>query len=148
MKRLLFVPAAMVFLAGCYSYQPLGSVTPARGAPLRVLLDPPQDARLLDYTVNGAVRVEGELIELRPDQVLLSAFGVRSRSGFEYIAQGETLELPRGSVTALEIKKVSPLKTALFAGATGVVLFSIDRLISGLRGGGGGGGGPGGGQPR
>jgi hypothetical protein len=148
MKRSKFALIGLTLLAGCYSYQPLGSVTPERGAPLRVLLDPPQDARLLDYTVNAAVRIEGELIELRPDQVLLSAFGVRSTTGFEYLAQGETVELPRQSVTALEVKRVSPVKTALFAGATGVVLFSIDRLISGLRGGGGGSGGPGGGQPR
>jgi hypothetical protein len=147
MKRSAFV-LALLFLAGCYSYRPLGSVTPDRGTPLRVLLDPPQDARLLDYTVNGAVRVEGELIELRPDQVLLSAFGVRSQSGFEYLAQGETLEFPRSNVAAFEVKKVSPLKTALFVGAAGAVFFSIDRLIAGLRGGGGGSGPPGGGTPR
>ncbi len=102
-------------LAGCFAYAPLGQATPARAASLRVTLDTATDVRLTHLTANDARDVYGELVRMDDSTLVLSATRVVSASGFEQSGEDATVTLPRANVAGVEVKKLSPARSALFA---------------------------------
>lgn len=118
----------LLLLTGCYSYGPAGSAPLSLGTPVRARLAAPSDFRLTNVSVNDAVIVNGEVIEQRADTLLLSALSLRSPSGFDYPAAGETLRIPTSSIQLLERRKVSLLRSGalvVLAGTLTSGLFSI-----------------------
>jgi hypothetical protein len=147
MPRLLTL-ACMTLLpvAGCYTFTPHDPDLLRPGEEVRVRLVAPQDVRLIEYTVNGAVQVKGEAIGLDADTMSLSVFEVVSVSGHDHIGQGETLRVARGNVSALARKQFSFYRSALFAGGLLAGAFLVERTIAAISG--SDGKPPGGGQPK
>jgi hypothetical protein len=136
-KLLILVLAA---LTGCYSYAPVRGVRLAPGTAVRARLNAPSDFRLTDLSVNGAVRVNGEVVTQGSDTLVLSAFSLRALSGLDFPAAGETVRIPNERLAGLERRKVDLLRSAALAAAAGllgVVAFSAFRTE----------GSPGGGSP-
>lgn len=151
MTHLRMVPvaaliAAAVILNGCYTYATAPATLP-RGTPVRVHLQPPQDVRLREVTVNGASRVDGEVVNLEPDQLTLSAFTVATAFGGEYLAHGRTVTLSRNALALIERKRFSLWRTAALAAAGFAAAVLFDRVVESI-GGGGDEGGSGSGQPK
>lgn len=136
-------------LAACYSYVPVDPAAISPGMQVRARLSAPGALRVSEATGEVRRRLEGEVVALQAD-TLVVAIPVRS-SGGSYVAQAglppplDTLQVARVDVAVLEEKRFSAGKTALAAGAAGAAsAFVVIRLFD-LAG--GGGGGPDGGNP-
>lgn len=115
-------------LNGCYTYVPTQEI-PDRGARVRVQLSQPQDVRLSEVTANDVVTISGEVARLDSSAVVLSAYVLRSASGYENVARGESVGILRENIAAIRQSRISPLNTAglvavgiLIAVAAGVAL--------------------------
>lgn len=116
MRATAAVLLAAFLLSGCYTYVPTGMTLPAQGKPVRVFLSTPQDVRLSDLTANDVVVIDGELIGTSDEQVALSAWWVKSRSGYETLGQGETVTIPLSHLEGVRQKRLSVLRTAAVTG--------------------------------
>ncbi len=145
MIRNTLLVAAALLLSGCFSYVPVpvgGELS--QGTAIRASLTRPADYRLTNYTANDIVEVEGELVRAKTDTLIMSAFTLRAASGYEFLAEGETVSIPRARIGGVERKKLSVWQTALVAGGF-VALVTLGGYALGV-GGGGSDGGDGGGQ--
>jgi hypothetical protein len=103
-------------LSGCYSYAPVSpAITPPPAADVRVRLSRPMDFPIRDVTVRDVVELQGEVVQAQDTSMQLSVFGLRSQTGFNSDANGETVAFPRTAVVGLSRKKLSPLRSSLFA---------------------------------
>jgi hypothetical protein len=100
-----------------------------RASRMRLLLVAGHDVRLDRITVNDAVEVDGELVRMDSDSILVSATKVVDRSGFEHTGDGETVHVGRDEVYRVEARRVSVMRSLLAAGgvlalgtATGVAV--------------------------
>ncbi len=135
------VAAALLPLAGgCFSYAPLAQPNPPRASALRLTLSTPGDYRLANVTMNDVGLIEGELVAMDDSVVIVSATRLVARSGFEHLGEGTTLRVPRASIGAMQIKRLSPLRTALFSGALVAGASLIGAAAGGALGGGAGSG--------
>jgi hypothetical protein len=127
--------------SGCFAYAPLNGANPlpAQGSSVRAHLSEPGAFSLSDVTANNVIRVDGEVVQWDPDQLVLSAWWMRSRSGLEHKGVGETVLIPRSDIATLEHKQIAPGRTVAFVAA--VVGFVL--LIGSQFGGGGADEGPG-----
>lgn len=123
--------ATLCVLTGCYHYVPLADQKKpvARATQLRVRMTTGHDVRLEQITVNDAVEVDGELIRMDADSILLSATKVVDRAGYEHVGDGQTVRLARDAVYQVEERRVSVVRSLLAAGtvvalgtATGVAV--------------------------
>ncbi|MBW3656803.1 MAG: hypothetical protein KY444_11940 [Gemmatimonadetes bacterium] len=124
-------------LNGCFTYAPVNGAMPGPGARVKVALENPQEVRTGDLTANDVVEVTGELISADTTALVVSAFQLTSRSGYEHLALGETTHVPRLNVSAVRVNRINPLRTAAMTGLAllGGALFVSQ--ISPPRGGGG-----------
>lgn len=144
MRRIVSLVLLSLLLAGCFSYVPQPADALPRGATVRMALSQPVDVRLGEVTANEVVTVSGEMIRADSAVVALSATLLRSRNGYESLAGGETVLIPRERVREVERKRLSPLRTGLVASAV-VVVLALIASQTGFGGGREGGGSP---QPR
>jgi hypothetical protein len=117
-----------IALAGCYTYVPAAAPPTERGSRVRVNLADPAELRLANVTANDVVTVTGDVIHLAEDSLALSAWELRSASGFEHLASGETVRIERDNIAGLERRKLSALRSALVTGALvlgGALFFAV-----------------------
>ncbi len=124
--RRLVAAALLPLVGGCYAYVPLRTPSPPEAAALRLRLSTPGDYRLTNVTMNDVGEIDGELVSMNDSAVILSATRLVSRSGFEHLGEGATLRVPRLSIGAIEMKHLSPARTALFVGG----LIALGALTS------------------
>ncbi len=135
---LAMAPAA----TGCYSYVPLDAAEPRPeiGHQVRAYLNQPDRVRLQHVTAENVIQVNGELVEWDNGRLLLSAFWVKSASGFEYNALGETVSLRDNDLNRVETKKINiPVTVGVVAVAVaGAILLgsAFGTFGSGNEGGG------------
>jgi hypothetical protein len=112
--------AALVLLSflfsACYSYVPVETVPQRRGTGVRVGLTVPQDIRLIEVTANDIATVDGELVAVDSSIVVLSAMRVESLTGYESLAGGATVRIPREHIAELQEKRFSVLRSAGLVG--------------------------------
>lgn len=101
----------LVVLNGCYTFVPTQEV-PSQGARVQVHLSKPQDVRLADVTANDVVLISGEVARVDSAALILSAYTLRSQSGYENIGRGESVGLLRENIAGIRRRKISPLNTA------------------------------------
>jgi hypothetical protein len=100
---------------GCYDYVPLRPPEPVPGTRLAAdLTDSGADA-LGRYLGPRVARVDGRLMRMTPDTLVLSAFVVTDREGIAHFWKGEAVSLPRALVATLERRRLSVGRTATFA---------------------------------
>lgn len=129
-------------LTGCYTYVPTQDIPP-QGRKVRIALSQPQDVRLSDITANDVVDVQGEVAAVDSSVVILSAYTLRSQSGYENLGKGESMQILRDNISSIRQSRIAPLNTAglvaiglLIGIVTGVAL--ADAGNAGEGGGGGG----------
>ncbi len=115
--RRLVAASLLPLFGGCYAYAPLATpAPPRRAAELRLQLSTPGDYRLTNITMNDVGTIDGELVTMDDSAVIVSATRLVARSGFEHLGEGATLRVPRSSIGAIQIKRLSGGRTALFVG--------------------------------
>ncbi len=144
MIRNTLLIAAALLLSGCFAYIPVPPGTaPPQGTAVRAYLSRPGDYRLTDYTANNIVQIDGEIVRVNPDTLVLSAFGLQAASGFEFLGNGETVLVPRMAVGGLERKQLSVWRSAalgaVFAAVVTLGGFALAAAGGGSEGGGNGG---------
>lgn len=138
-----FLILSLTVLTGCYSYVPAAQQVLARGTPVRARLSTPTDFRLTEISVNNAVTVQGEVVRQDADSLIVSAVSLRSETGREVPAAGETLAIPSARIAGVEKKRFDVLRSVAVTAAG----FATTLLLFMAFDAGGGSGGPGGGGP-
>jgi hypothetical protein len=123
-------------LTGCFTYVPAPIAPLERGQRVRVHLSSSEEFRLRDVTVSNVVAIKGEAVSLDPDVLALSAWELRSGTGFEHVASGETVRIQRDGIAAIERYELSTMRSALLTG--GVILAGVllGLTVSGMSSGG------------
>lgn len=133
------VASALIVLTGCYTYAPVGSVAPARGEHVRARLSTPQSVALSDITVGNVVLLDAEVVRSGEDSLVVSALSLRSQSGGDFAAAGETIAIPASSLESVETRRFSLVRSSAFivaAGAAAALLFAaLGDAVSGSGGG-------------
>lgn len=132
----LSVTLLLPMAAACHRYVPPegGPASIDRGDPMRVSLSSPVSVDLGEISVDDAVLVTGELIELKEDgSIVMSVSEAKSPSGATRGGVGETVTIPADAIASVEKRVVNPVTTALvvviIAGAATVI--GVTALNSG-----------------
>lgn len=127
-----FVP----IVAGCYTYTPIATLQPAPGTNLSLVLS--DEGRLQSMRQVGpyAIRIEGELLQATPDDLVLAVSDVVDIRGTRSKWTGESVSLPRSYVMMTYQKQFSRSKTVLLvtAVAGGIVAIIAGRNLLGFGG--------------
>lgn len=137
-----FFVSLLLLLTGCYTYAPVPGMTLGRGTAVRARLAAPSDFRLTELTANGVVTIDGEVVRQDTGELVVSALWLRSQTGYEFPAAGETVTIPAERLAGIEQKRFSVARSAMVAGA-GVLASVLFVAAFGTDGFGGGGGGDG-----
>jgi hypothetical protein len=130
--------------AGCYSYQPLETPTPAAGTRVEAVLTDAGSVQMASQIGPGASAVRGEVVQSDSQAVLLALTSVVGRNEQETFWKGEQVRIPLTTLSRVQQRKFATGKTILFGGVfAGGMLVAVQAFISGGEGGGGGGGGGG-----
>jgi hypothetical protein len=133
-------------LTGCYGYMPVQGTSVPAGSTVRARLSTPGEFRLTEISASNVDELSGEVIRADADTLALSAFWLRSRSGLEHLAAGETVAIPRTQVAEIEQRRISWVRTIGLASAASIAGALILGAITGY--GNGGNGRDGGGQTK
>ena len=133
------VATGLIGLTGCYSYVPLAGSFPPRGTQVRASLSTPENVALRDVTVSNVVLLDAEVVRSDQDSLVLSAMSLRSGSGTDYPAAGETVSIPASSVQSLETRRFSPLRSSVLIVAAGAAAALVFAALGTVDSGGGGG---------
>jgi hypothetical protein len=131
---------ALLLGGGCTSYHVVEPGEVRQGAPVRAILAQPVDVNLDGLTVRGVQRVDGEMVRVADDELLLSAFWVLGSGAAEFPARGETVALPAAALDRLDHKRISWWKTAGTVAGLALTGFLVEQVLTGAFGSGSGGG--------
>jgi len=129
-------------LVGCYTYTPIATLQPAPGTNLSLVLSDEGRMQSMRQVGPYAMRIEGELVQANPDDLVLAVSDVVDIRGTRSKWTGETVSLPRTYVMTTYQKQFSRSKTALFATAIagGIAAIIASRNLLGFGGSGNTGG--------
>lgn len=116
MALTLSVALLLPFAAACHHYVPPegGPDVLVRGDRIRVSTSDPVSVDLGEISVDDAVLVDGELIELGEDgTVVMSVVQAQSPSGATRGGVGETVTIPGDAVASIEKRVINPVTTTL-----------------------------------
>ena len=133
------VAALLIGLTGCYSYVPLGTSRPERGAEIRARLSRPADLTLTEVTVNDVVALDAEVVRSGEDSLVVSAMSLRSQSGAAFSAAGESVSIPATSIESLEAKRFSVVRSSVLIVAASAAASLLFAALGTLESGGSGG---------
>ena len=120
---------------GCYTVEPL--VTPSRpGQELVVQISDAGSTQLAQYLGPGVSVINGRFISAVEDTLKVAVSSTETRKGDVHFWQGEEIALTKNLVATLNEKKISPLRSALAAGAAiaGAALLKVGFGGSGSSG--------------
>ncbi|SRR6266550_6266912 len=106
--------ALLGVLSGCYNYLPL--TTPAPHAGIRVTADLTDSGTsvLAPYLGPGVRSVDGQLVRLTDQELVLAVVATRNRDGIEHYWNGEAVTLPRSDVAGLRERRLATARTIVF----------------------------------
>ena len=123
-------------LAGCYTYTPIATLQPTPGTTLSLVLSDEGRMQSMRQVGPYAVRIEGELLQATPDDLVLAVSDVVDIRGTRSKWAGESVSLPRSYVMMTYNKQFSRSKTVLLATAVaaGIVAIIAGRNLLGIGG--------------
>ncbi len=139
--RFRYLAPVLCVLCACYESIPieLGRVPP--GSKIRVSLTDAGADSLARYLGPGVATIDGKLIATTDSEVSLSVSQVAMRSGQDQFWKGETVVIPRYSLSTVQARRLNKPKSVLLSG---VLIAALATLrLSGVVGGNGGGSGTG-----
>jgi hypothetical protein len=122
MKSALAAGLACVLLAGCYSYQPLGSVDaamPPTGTAVQVRLTTSGATSLASQVGPDILYLQGQIVSADPDALTLAVTRAETARRIEIEWKGEQVTLPRSEIASVEQKRLSVGHTVLIGGLAG-----------------------------
>jgi hypothetical protein len=136
MRRTALALTFLPLLAACYSYTPIATLQPAPGTNLSLVLS--DEGRMQSARQVGpyAMRIEGELLQATPDDLVLAVSDVVDIRGARSKWTGEPVSLPRSYVMTTYQKQFSRSRTTLLAAAVagGIVAIIASRNLLGFGG--------------
>jgi hypothetical protein len=123
-------------VAGCYTYTPIAPLQPAPGTNLSLVLSDEGRMQSMRQVGPYAMRIEGELLQANPDDLVLAVSDVVDIRGTRSKWTGETVSLPRTYVMTTYQKQFSRSRTVLLATAVagGIVAIIAGRNLLGFGG--------------
>lgn len=131
------VVIGVLLFTGCYAYAPGASPTPESGSRVRIELTRDGANRGFGELGEYVDRVDGDVLTLRGDTLVLAVTTVYSRRRGELFWPRDQLVVPPDAIERLEQRRFSFWRSAVFVG--GVI--GVPALLNGLFGG------PSGGDP-
>jgi hypothetical protein len=118
----------MVLSGGCYSVEPLATITPSPGAHLALAINDGGRVALGGSMGPEIGRVEGNLLSKQDSTYVLSVVGVNYLNGTFQKWQGETVRINSSMVSGFYQKRFSTGRTILFAtGASAAAIVLMRR---------------------
>lgn len=139
--RVRYLAPVLCVLCACYESVPIELARVQPGTKIRISLTDAGADSLARYLGPGVETIDGKLISTDDRGVSLSVSQVAMKSGQDQFWKGETVMIPRYSLSTVQARKINKSKSLLLGGAFVVALASIK--LSGVAGGNGGGGGNG-----
>lgn len=139
--RVRYLAPVLCVLCACYESVPIELARVQPGTKIRISLTDAGADSLARYLGPGVETIDGKLISTDDRGVSLSVSQVAMRSGQDQFWKGETVMIPRYSLSTVQARRINKTKSVLLGGAFVVALASIK--LSGVAGGNGGGGGTG-----
>ena len=139
--RVRYLAPVLCVLCACYESVPIELAKVQPGTKIRISLTDAGADSLARYLGPGVETIDGKLITTDDRGVSLSVSQVAMRSGQDQFWKGETVLIPRYSLSTVQARRINKTKSVLLGGAFVVALASIK--LSGVAGGNGGGGGGG-----
>lgn len=129
------LPLVAMVLCGCYVNAPL-STAPDPGERVHVSLTDQGSVDLAQYLGRNIGSVDGRLLNGNDSTLTLSVTQVSTRAGDDQFWKGETVKLPRHTISTVEGRKFSFWRSGLIASAlVGSVAFIAGSGITGNSGG-------------
>ncbi len=142
-NRWILALALLPMAAGCYHYVPLAPGNAPQGTPVRARLSSMANFELSQITVNNIDLVDGEMVRVDSDSLVLSATWLQAVTGNGYAGNGWTVRIPEANLAGFEEKRLSWWRTAVIVGGLAVgTWLGFDALGLSPGSGGGGGGTP------
>jgi len=138
----------LLVLAGCYTYRPLPTASPATGLRVQATLTDAGSDSLAGRIGRNIGMVAGEVVRADSAELTLAVREVENERGERSDWEGETVVIPRRFVRDLQQRRLSVGGTGLLGGAVAVGLVAATQVFGGRGTFEGGGGGTGGGGPR
>ena len=116
---------SLIVVQGCYEYVPVESPSPPVGKLVEVKISDPGRVGLAPRFGVGLDRVEGQLVSERDSEMTLKVLSVTNLDGEHTRWSGETVNLDRGFVRSVKSRRLSPVRTTLFAAVGAGVLYAV-----------------------
>jgi len=116
----------------CYEYVAVESPSPPVGAQVELKISDPGRVGLTPRFGPGLDVVEGKLVAERDSELTLHVLSVTNLDGAHTRWSGESVNLSRGFVRSVKSRRLSPVRTTLFAAAGVAVLYATaGRALTG-----------------
>lgn len=135
-----------VLLSACYTYRPLTTPEPARGARVSAQLTTEGSRDLTAQIGPEVLHIEGSVLRTDSAGMELKVQEIESYRGIRSDWHGEMVKLPRNFVAGVQERRLSVGGTALMGGVLAAGLYAVYRILGGsnlFEGGNGQPGGPG-----
>ena len=139
--RVRYLAPILCVLCACYESVPIELARVQPGTKLRVSLTDAGSDSLARYLGPGVETIDGKLIATTDSGVSISVSQVAMRSGQDQFWKGETVVIPRYSLSTVQARRINKPKSLLLGGVLIAALASL--RLSGVVGGNGGGRGTG-----
>lgn len=122
----------LVGTQGCYEYVAVESPSAPVGKQVELKISDPGRVGLAPRFGAGLDLVEGQLVSERDSDMTLKVLAVTNLDGDHTRWSGETVNLDRGFVRSIKSRRLSPVRTTLFAAAGVAVLYATaGRALTG-----------------
>jgi hypothetical protein len=122
-RSVVLAIAVLSGVSACYEYVPVDSPAETVGKVVELKINDPGRVGLADRFGPGLDRVEGRLVAQRDNELTLSVTNVSMLDGVNTKWSGESVNLNRGFVGRLSSRKISTVKTTLFAAVAGAAVY-------------------------
>ncbi len=126
--RLPALITATFVLSGCHSYVAVPSGALPEASEARVVLTDRGAADLARYVGPYSRALAGGVLSKSDSALALSVHQVVRSDGIDELWKGEHVVVPRDAIAEVQVRKLSPVRTALFSGgivASAVALAAI-----------------------
>jgi hypothetical protein len=127
----IFWLAAVLALAGCYTYRPILTTTPEHGTRVSAQLTGQGSVDLAGQIGPDILHVEGDVVEADSTGLELVVHEVESFRGIRSDWQGEHVRIPNQAVAGMQVRRLSVGGTSLMGGVMVAGLYAIYRVLGG-----------------
>jgi hypothetical protein len=121
----------ILFISGCYTYQPLPTTPPEPGTRISAELTDQGSIDMSSQLGPEVAEVQGEVIQSDSTALRLAILGTANRRGIESDWQREQVAIPVNALGRLQERKLSVGGTALVGGLAIGGLYAMYRLLGG-----------------